>query len=208
MVLSAAFSPDGSRVVTASADQTARVWDAATGKPLSLPLAHQAPVASAAFSLDGSRVVTASVDRTARVWDAATSKPLAPPLAHQGAVWSAAFSPDGTRVVTASGDQTARVWDTVTGKPLAPPLAHQGRVMSAAFSPDGTHVCHHERRPDRVDLGPGSMKHHVPGGRRWPSAVRSCSATACTYDAHLSHAAPEPTDPTSSGAAHGLLLLS
>ncbi|HEX7837238.1 MAG TPA: hypothetical protein VF469_07225, partial [Kofleriaceae bacterium] len=103
-VWSAAFSPDGTRVVTASDDQTARVWDAATGKPLGVPLTHKATVLSAAFSPDGTRVVTASVDGTARVWDAATSKPLGAPLTHQAKVRSAAFSPDGTRVVTASGD--------------------------------------------------------------------------------------------------------
>jgi WD40 repeat protein len=87
------------------------VWDAATGKPVTSPLEHQAAVSSAAFSPDGARVVTASGDKTARVWDAATGKPLTEPLEHQGAVVSAAFSSDGTRVVTASEDQTARVWD-------------------------------------------------------------------------------------------------
>jgi dipeptidyl aminopeptidase/acylaminoacyl peptidase len=68
-VRSAAFSPDGTRVVTASRDKTARVWDAATGKPVTGPLAHQDEVGSAAFSPDGTRVVTASGDQTARVWD-------------------------------------------------------------------------------------------------------------------------------------------
>ncbi|HEX7836443.1 MAG TPA: hypothetical protein VF469_03220, partial [Kofleriaceae bacterium] len=96
---------------TASDDQTARVWDAATGKPLGVPLTHQGSVRSAAFSPDGTRVVTASLDKTARVWDAATGRPLGVPLTHQDAVVSAAFSPDGTRVVTASDDQTARVWE-------------------------------------------------------------------------------------------------
>jgi WD40 repeat protein len=98
-------------VVTASSDNTARVWDAATGKPVTSPLEHQAAVVRAAFSPDGTRVVTPSLDKTARVWDAATGKPVTGPLKHQADVVSAAFSPDGTRVVTASWDKTARVWD-------------------------------------------------------------------------------------------------
>jgi WD40 repeat protein len=69
-VRSAAFGPDGTRVVTASWDDTAQVWDAATGKPLTSALEHQGEVVSATFSPDGTRVVTASHDKTARVWDA------------------------------------------------------------------------------------------------------------------------------------------
>ena len=60
-VLSAAFSPDGKRIVTASSDKTARVWDAATGQPIGEPLkGHDDAVSSAAFSPDGTRIVTAS----------------------------------------------------------------------------------------------------------------------------------------------------
>ncbi|TMQ11442.1 MAG: hypothetical protein E6J90_34670, partial [Deltaproteobacteria bacterium] len=75
-VMSAAFSPDGTRVATASRDETARVWDAATGKPVTSPLVHQGAVTSAAFSSDGTRVVTASEDKAARVFDATTGKPV------------------------------------------------------------------------------------------------------------------------------------
>ena len=139
VVVSAAFSPDGTRVVTASWDKTARVWDAATGK-LITAFEHHDSVVSAAFSPDGTRVVTASEDKTARVWDPATGKPLTGALEHQGWVATAAFSPDGTRVVTSSWDNTARVWEAATGKPLTGALEHQGRVVSAAFSPDGTRV--------------------------------------------------------------------
>ena len=54
--------PDGKRVVTASWDNTARVWDAATGAPIGKPLQHEDRVFSASFSPDGKRVVTASDD--------------------------------------------------------------------------------------------------------------------------------------------------
>ena len=74
-VYSAQFSPDGQRVVTASADKTARLWDALTGKPIGEPMKHEARVNSAQFSPDGQRVVTASADNTARLWDALTGKP-------------------------------------------------------------------------------------------------------------------------------------
>jgi hypothetical protein len=71
-VYSAQFSADGQRVVTASEDGTARVWDAATGKAIGEPMRHQDAVNSAQFSADGQRVVTASYDQTARVWDIPT----------------------------------------------------------------------------------------------------------------------------------------
>ena len=58
-VYSAQFSPDGQRVVTAS-DETARLWDAASGKPIGEPMKHKYTVNSAQFSPDGQRVVTAS----------------------------------------------------------------------------------------------------------------------------------------------------
>ena len=78
-VRSASFSPDGTRVVTGSFDNTVRLWDAATGVPIGQPLRHDDGVRGASFSVDGYRVVTASRDGTARVWDAATGRPSANP---------------------------------------------------------------------------------------------------------------------------------
>jgi WD40 repeat protein len=65
-VKSALFSPDGQSVVTASDDQTARIWDAATGKEVHL-LRHRAGVVFALMTPDGRHVVTAS--DSIRVWD-------------------------------------------------------------------------------------------------------------------------------------------
>ncbi|MFN9994038.1 MAG: WD40 repeat domain-containing protein, partial [Phycisphaerales bacterium] len=68
VVTSAAFSPDGTRVVTASWDNTARGWDAQCGKELAILRGHEGEVTTATFSPDGTRVVTASLDGTARIW--------------------------------------------------------------------------------------------------------------------------------------------
>ena len=80
-MFSAAFSPDGKRIVTASRDNTARLWDAETGKQIGEPLeGHTNGVMSAAFSPDGKRIVTASWDKTARLWDAQTGKQVGEPI--------------------------------------------------------------------------------------------------------------------------------
>jgi WD40 repeat protein len=140
-VNTAVFSPDGTRVVTASSDRTARIWDVKTGATLLVLRGHTNLLWSAAFSPDGKRVVTASADNTARVWDATTGAALVTLSGHTKGVITASFSPDGGRVVTTSWDNTARVWDASTGALIAtlggPNLIG---VYSAAFNPDGSRI--------------------------------------------------------------------
>jgi WD40 repeat protein len=145
MVMFAAYSPDGSRIATASADRTARIWNAATGEEIAVLRGHEHSVTHVAFSRDGSRIVTASVDGTARIWDATTAKEIAVLRGHtlSAALNSASFSPDGSRVVTASGDNTARIWDATTGAEIAILAEKQpwgyccGTIATAVYSPDG-----------------------------------------------------------------------
>jgi WD40 repeat protein len=139
-VYSAVFSPDGTRVISASDDRTARLWDAATGKQIAILRGHEGRVVRAAFSPDGTRVVTASLDKTARLWNAATGKQVALLGEHANTVGSAVFSPDGTRIISASDDGTARLWDAATGKQIAFLRGHDDAIQSVAFSPDGTRV--------------------------------------------------------------------
>ena len=89
----AAWSPDGSKVVTASSDHTARIWDAKTGAVLAVLAGHEESVRNAAFSPDGKLVVTASRDGSAKVWDAATGKELVTLAGHAGMLEHAGVEP-------------------------------------------------------------------------------------------------------------------
>jgi len=155
-VASASFSPNGQRIVTGSWDNSARIWDAATGKDLvKLEGGHTAAINHCAFSPDaaGRYVLTASDDGTAILWEIATERnpeTAADGLVgrvvktfrgHTGRVGYAAFSPDGRFVVTASDDKTAMIWstqdDSAEPDPLCRLRGHEWAVLSAAFSADG-----------------------------------------------------------------------
>ena len=132
----AAFSPDGSRIISGSTDRTARVWDSSSGQTIAELKGHKAAVLSAVFSPDGTRAVTASEDGTARVWDASSGKSIAILEGHTASVWSAVFSPDGTRIVTASTDNTARVWDANSGQSVTELKGHtNSRVVWLSSAP-------------------------------------------------------------------------
>ena len=79
-----AFSPDGKTILTGCWDRTARLWDAATGRPIGQPMRHPDVVWAVAFSPDGKTILTGGQDKTARLWDAATGQPVGPPLAAFG----------------------------------------------------------------------------------------------------------------------------
>src|SRR5947209_1997340 len=67
-VFHVAYSPDGKLLATSSRDNTARLWDAGTGKPLVTLTGHKKNVYFSAFSPDGKLVATASGDRLIKVW--------------------------------------------------------------------------------------------------------------------------------------------
>ena len=72
-----AFSPNGRRIASASADESLRLWDGATGRPLGRPMqGHSNLVMSLAFSPDSRLLVSGSADQTLRLWDVATGKSL------------------------------------------------------------------------------------------------------------------------------------
>jgi WD40 repeat protein len=116
IVQRACFSPDGTCIVAALGDGTARLWDAFSRLELAALRGHKGAVGSVGFSADGRRIVTASDDGTARLWDALIGRNFTVLRGHEGAVNNACFAAGGARVVTASDDRTARIWDVATGE--------------------------------------------------------------------------------------------
>jgi WD40 repeat protein len=139
-VNSANFSPDGMRVVSASDDNTIKLWNATTGEELLTLNGHSNSVNSANFSPDGTRVISASDDKTIKLWDMTTGEELLTLSGHSEPVISANFSPDGTRMVSTSYDKTIKTWDATTGEELLTLNGHSYGVTSANFSPEGTRV--------------------------------------------------------------------
>ena len=110
------FNADGSRLLTASADGTAKIWDVRTDRDPVALRGHQTEITDASFDGTGRWVVTGSLDGTARVWDGQTGQEIER-FHHPDSVISATFD-RGTHVVTRAGDFRARVFDCETCIPL------------------------------------------------------------------------------------------
>ena len=135
-VTDASFSEDRKRVVTASEDGTARVWDL-NGRQV-VSLRHAEGVASAVLSSDASKVLTYTDNEAAvHLWNVASGAEVT--IALNAKPLLAAFSPDGNSVVTLDDDRTAILWNAKSGRRLSS-LGDWADVKLAMFSPDGKHV--------------------------------------------------------------------
>ena len=110
-VRAAAWSADSRRIVTASDDRAARIWDADQGTPLAGLQGHTDWILSADWSHHDQRIATASADGTIRIWDAETGSQLTVAGVQADRAEAVAWSPDATRLASVSRDGTARLWD-------------------------------------------------------------------------------------------------
>jgi WD40 repeat protein len=175
-----AVTPDGRRAVSASADQTLRVWDLENGQTLRRLEGHTGWVNAVAMAADGRRVVSASGDETLRVWDLESGQTLRRLEGHTGRVRAVAITPDGRRAISASADQTLRVWDLESGQALRRLEGHTGRVRAVAITPDGRRaISASADRTLRVwDLESGQTVRELEGHADWINAV-AVTADGC-----------------------------
>lgn len=148
-----AFAPDGSRLVTASLDGTAALWDVSSRRRL-FELRHEGPVVMARFSPDGKSVLTQSFDDTARLWDADSGAPLhridlgrpkevyipshSKPMRYAVDMFtSRSFSPDGRRFLAERPTFKVAAIDSSSGDDhLQLPAGDIWSIV--AYSPDGS----------------------------------------------------------------------
>lgn len=168
-VTQAAFNRTGDRIVTASYDKTARIWDVSTGREIAILKGHEGPVERAEFSPDGGRVITAARDDTARIWDADSGTQLFVLQPVGGYFPTAVFDPSGERVLTAAANNRASLWNPRTGtKILSVDSYGDG---PAGFSPDGRTFATSERQTVFIwNAEDGALIHQCFVGT-WPSTL-------------------------------------
>lgn len=134
--VSPVFSPDGSRVASASSDSFISVLDAIRGQYL-LGTGWGEYVTCLAYDPDSSRIAASSSDHKVHVLNAEGCDEMLVLQGHESDVNAVAFSSDGSLIASGSDDRTVRLWDTVSGETRLKLRGHNDRVNAVAFSPDG-----------------------------------------------------------------------
>jgi WD40 repeat protein len=133
---SAQWSPDDSKLASASQDHTVRIWNAQTGEPLLVYKGHENWVDVVRWSPDGTLCASAGIDQTIQIWDPVSGQRLRTLRGHTDWIRGLAWLPDGTRLASAALDQTVKIWDPKLGV-LAMSMPESSMMGFVAFSPDG-----------------------------------------------------------------------
>lgn len=133
-----AWSPDGTRIASASDDHTVQVWGALDGASPLTYSKHTREVLAVSWSPDGALLASGGRDFALRVWNATSGEALHT-FGFNGRVTAVAWSPDGAHLAAGSWDATVQIWDTKTWLRIHRFTA-SGAVNALAWSPDNQHL--------------------------------------------------------------------
>ena len=139
-IRSVIFDKSGNKAISASEDNTLRLWDTNTGTCLRVFEGHIDGIRSVALTADGRRALSGSGDRTLRLWDVESGTCLRVFEGHTNGIRGVALTADGRRALSGSDDKTVRLWDVDSGDCTLVWKGHTDSVLSVALSPDGKRV--------------------------------------------------------------------
>ncbi|MCP4678778.1 MAG: hypothetical protein GY854_25480 [Deltaproteobacteria bacterium] len=140
VVFDLAFSKDGKRLVSGSADRDARIWDVEGKHTIHVLKGHADSVMAVATSPDDRIIATGSRDKTVKLWDAYTGRELRTLRGHKATVRAVAFSPDGRYLLTGGSDKKIRLWDARKGRLIRTFAKQKSNISSLSVSPDSRRV--------------------------------------------------------------------
>lgn len=164
---------DQRHCVSASTDETLRLWDMETGKTVRVMTGAKLGAYCVAVSPDQKRVAAGCKDGMLREWSLENGAMLRELSGHLGYVWAVAYTHTGDRLLSSADDGTVRVWSQTADEPLAILRGHLGGVLSIAVSQDDSTLLSAGRDGTvRVwDLNKGELRGTLNGHRGWVNAV-------------------------------------
>jgi hypothetical protein len=173
VVYDAAFSPDGTKLATASLDKTVRIWSMPDAKPLQVLKGHSDFVYGVTFTPDGKHLLSCSKDRSIKVHDAETWETERTLSGHNEEVLAIATSGDSYNVVSAGKEPQLRWWIIENGQNNRSMSGHTGYVNQIVFSHDGQRIASagQDKQVRIWDGSDGKLLRTIAGSTEWLYAV-------------------------------------